>query len=789
MIPPAHGPFPHRCTLPGVTRADENPSRPPAPPARAAASPTRVWLAAGVLVLLAACAAGTIGTWGDPGGADAPGARANAAAVAFAAIGGGLLAGLYTLAGAGFGRLIARALRPAPTFPTPRELELLIGLAAMLTLSHLLGWLGLLTGITAWGVVLVGVVVWLASITGTLTPSTDATPRPSPLWWLLALPAVGVMLAAASSPPGWLWTSEAGGYDTLSYHLQLVREWLEGDGGGATGGGRLTPLAHNIYSYLPGYAEGAFLHLAHMGVTLRSIVGAAAGATVGELPETAILGTAWLHAFVAIGTALGLRRAITFITPAGGPRESATVAAAALAATPWVVVVGSLAYNEMFVVALGVGCVLAAVTPGLSATVRGVLIGLMGSAAVGAKPTAFFMLAPIVLAAIVTPRFVLTRADWTRLLAAAAVAGLLTGAPWLIRNFAASGNPVFPFAYSVFGDGPWSPEQHARYKSAHRFDGSVTDRFAAAVALPTAGAGNDRTHGLGGQPRGIFHSQWSILFPVGIAGLALGLVTRATHRPAAFMLMALIAQLAAWLALTHVQSRFLLPCAIPLCIGVALGIESLHVLLGAKPHSRKVALILGAACTAWLCARSVIIFAEERSGRPNAMLAYGVHALTGEPLVHEFLHMPPDMRRENFAQLPGPEVYVNAGGLDELLPTGGTLYLFGDATPFYFTHPRIPVLYHTTYDAPPWEPKRGDPHKAYANDHHHWARELWARDVRFVLVNTSELARLRRSRWYDPAVIPEFVDEFVREYTRPIASWPRRGQALYMLKPPGNPAR
>jgi hypothetical protein len=767
MIPPSLAHFRHFKYTAGMAPEDENASRP-----LWALTAPRAWALAGVLALVAACAAGTIGAWPsstNPAIPDAPGPGAGAAAVAFAAVGGGVLAALYILAACGIGRGVVRALRPVS--PASRELEFGAGLAAMLVLSHLLASIGALTPLTAWGVVLIGVVLWGASFARPVKTAIGSSATAA-WWWLPALPAAAVLLAAASNPPGLLWASEAGGYDTVSYHLQLVREWLAA--------GRLSPLDHNIYSYLPSYAEGAFLHLAHLAVPIRSLLGPDVTASVGGLAETAILGAAWLHALVAIGAAVGLARVASTILTDG--REFAALAGAALLATPWVVVVGSLAYNDMFVVALGAGCVLAAVSPGLSASARGVLIGLMGSAAVGAKPTAFFLLAPLVLAAIVLPKLVTTRGDWMRLIVACAVVGSLAGAPWLIRNAAASGNPVFPFAGSVFGDGPWTAEQHARYKSAHRFDGSVSDRFAAALALPTAGAGDPKAHGLGGQPRGLFHNQWSILFPIGIIGLGLGLAAARTRRASATMLVALAAQLGAWLALTHVQSRFLLPCVIPLALGVALGLEALRTLLGGTRGARLATLSLGAVCVAWLALRTVLIFSSECGGRPNVLLAFGVDGLTGEPLIHELSHVPAEMRERVFSGLPSPQMFVNTGGLDDFIPPSGptAIYLLGDATPFYFTNPRVPVVYHTTYDRPPWA--TSDP--AASSNPDAWARALHDRGVRFVLVNNAELARLHDSGWYDPAVTPTLVDQFVREHGRVIVRWPHRGQDLYMLKEP-----
>ena len=39
--------------------------------------------------------------------------------------------------------------------------------------------------------------------------------------------------------------------------------------------------------------------------------------------------------------------------------------------------------------------------------------------------------------------------------------------PWLLKNAVATGNPVYPLAYSVFGANDWSPEMDAKWKTGH----------------------------------------------------------------------------------------------------------------------------------------------------------------------------------------------------------------------------------------------------------------------------------------------------------------------------------
>ncbi|HRQ74168.1 MAG TPA: hypothetical protein PLU35_14175, partial [Phycisphaerales bacterium] len=214
-------------------------------------SPTgaRAWTlalgAAGGVMLLAAVA-----SIGSPGGsAGALGSVIFKAGSAWPAV-------LYLLGAHGLGRLASRAWRAA-TFAAP--LQFGAGLAIMLSVSHLLGVAGLLHGATGialgLGVCIAGAAVaceqWARAARA---GRRDSAQTRGGAW--LAAPAAAVLAVAACSPPGWLWDSEFGGYDVLSYHLQLPQEWLAL--------GSIRPLQHNVYSYLPGYVEAAYLHLAAM---------------------------------------------------------------------------------------------------------------------------------------------------------------------------------------------------------------------------------------------------------------------------------------------------------------------------------------------------------------------------------------------------------------------------------------------------------------------------------------------------------------------------------------------
>src|SRR5205809_404472 len=62
--------------------------------------------------------------------------------------------------------------------------------------------------------------------------------------------------ACAMLPPGLLWGDEPNGYDVLEYHLQVPREWYEL--------GRIVPLQHNVFSFLPFNVEMHYLLAMHL---------------------------------------------------------------------------------------------------------------------------------------------------------------------------------------------------------------------------------------------------------------------------------------------------------------------------------------------------------------------------------------------------------------------------------------------------------------------------------------------------------------------------------------------
>lgn len=647
---------------------------------------------------------------------------------------------IYLLAALGYGLLLGRFV---PDAPGAAALRAGIGLAFMLSLSHGLAALGLLTPMPSIAVCAIGLAVLARRVIVSGGSWLRASPSVRPGW--ASIPAACVLLVAASNPPGTLWGSEFGGYDALSYHLQLPQEWLTL--------GRLAPLEHNVYSFLPGYVESAFLHLAVMTEAPVSVApGKGHGMMAGD--GWGVLSCQWLHAGITLMAAWTVGALALVLADRAGldgrrQRLAGSIAHGATLATPWIIVVGSLAYNEMAVVALGAGAVLAALHEPMRPWTRGLLTGALVGVACGAKPTALFMVGPVAGLALIAS---LPRRAWLVAIGAGALAGIVTLAPWLVRNLIASGNPVFPAAADLFGSAHWTGEQVARFASAHRFDGSLLDRFRTAFwTSPQASADAPDVVRF----RGLANPQWGVLFPASLLG-AIAWFTfkgpesseRSRRLVSLVLVLGLPAQLLGWLLLTHVQSRFLLPCVITAAPLIALAVARL-------PRPR-VATLLGLVLVIVQVGVTIWVWSRQLDGAPTRAMIAGVRTFKGEPFVPE-VHAP----------MPIPAVNQIAGS--------DAVYLLGGATPLYFAPP---VLYHTTWDTSPL----GQLMREHPDQPWTWSAALRARGVVYVLADLAELTRLGESGWYDTDVTVPGVLQWLDEVAEPVMGWPDSGQLLYRLK-------
>ncbi|HZW07159.1 MAG TPA: hypothetical protein VFF65_08540, partial [Phycisphaerales bacterium] len=551
---------------------------------------------------------------------------------------------------------------------------------------------------------------------------------------LLGCASVAVLLVAACNPPGILWRSEAGGFDALSYHLPLAQEWATGT--------RIWPLQHNVYSFLPSYAESGFTQVAALcgGSLIRND---GMGALACQFVH---VGQTLLAAFTvgALAAAIARRCGIDGY----GATLGGGLAFAAVLGVPWTAVTGSLAYNEMAALALAAGAMLAAVSDG-KAWQRGLGCGLLLGAATACKPTFFFMAGPtaaLLLLTSIPPRQLL------KPLLAGVLGGLVMLAPPLVRNWAACGNPVFPLSTAA-GRAHWSPEQAEKFSKAHGRDGTIGEQTRRLFSpTPEPGA-------FIGEPRGVMHSQWAMMFPVCGGALLLLALRRATHKTAAVLAAGAAAAFVFWIVATHGQSRFLVPLLPNLAC--ALGVLAASLLgdgAGLSP-ARRLSLIFVAVVPLMASAATVRLFLTENGARPNALLTRGVSYLSGETEREEYDTLPLS-EREDLDKHASMPVYTAVIMRDP----GDKLFLVGDATPLYYL---VPVVYNTTWD----RSALGEAMARSPDEPAAWTRAVRATGATHILINEAEIARYRATYGFDPAITADRLNTWKFTLGDPVRTW------------------
>lgn len=510
----------------------------------------------------------------------------------------------------------------------------------------------------------------------------------------LLIPAA-VLLFAAALPPGILWTDEANAYDVLEYHLQCPREYYEA--------GRIEFLPHNVYASFPQQMEMSYLLLMNL------MGGPYAGAVPSQL----------LHASCGILAVL----AVWCWSKPGPPR---CVAAVLIGSTPWLAYLGGIAYVEngvLFFAAVAAGVLLRDLDAkgGVSARAlpaAGLCAGLSG----GCKyPSLLFVVVGLGAAwFIATTGPLARRAKFLALYAAGAV---LTFSPWLIRNAAFTGNPVYPFAYQWFGGKAWSAEQAEQWSRAHSLPPehrSLSARLGLAVRELV---GRDT-------PAGFRFSMFGpALLAFGAAGMFL-----ARLRSARLMSVWSALIFAFWVAYTFITARFAVPLVIPLAFTGGLIFSASH----ARPPQ----------------ASSLSI---RRRIWPVLLLLLAGSALNSHALLSKL-----NRHREywqtvagiRLAHLPGKtDLAVEQNTIAEQIPRTGYAWIVGDAAVYYIDRR---IHYTVVFCRDPWlDYATGrSPADALA-----WLRQ---RGVTHVVFAWKEIDRLRATYGFHPLATDEWVAQLER---------------------------
>ncbi len=373
-------------------------------------------------------------------------------------------------------------------------LSMLVGLSMLSTLTLLIGLVGGLTS----RLPLMGGIVVLATAAGCASPgmaqrigygicagvrrtaarpatsvrtrtrdqmlqSLGAEPKSMMSVWLVRLVPIGTCLLAGLTLYGCLMPPWE--FDVVEYHLQAPKEFFQA--------GRIRFNDHNVYANMPLAAE---MH----SLAAMTIVGGADGWWLGGLIGKSVTGCMSVMAAMLLGG---------FMSRARGS-WCGWVAAAMLLATPGTSHVAMAGLIDMALAAylLAATIVLTELWPKLrlgTVTFRELfLVCLLAGSAAACKYTGLVMATIPVLAAISAGLLKARQFHRLNVLALAGSLGLLlTCVPWYAKNYAWTGNPVFPLATSLFGASGLSELQVERWNLAHRVPAAANHGAYSVVAM------------------------------------------------------------------------------------------------------------------------------------------------------------------------------------------------------------------------------------------------------------------------------------------------------------------
>jgi len=522
-----------------------------------------------------------------------------------------LVAALWCLAAAGWGRPLAAWLG---TRGTGRTIVVGLGFVALGLATWAAGVLGLLAPVCLAVLALPALVPFRPS--GPRRPRVVAAREP-----VAAVCAVltGVFLFIYAWPA---FAPELG-WDALTYHLQVPAHWLSAR--------RIHIIPFSLGSFYPFLAEMWFM----LG---RAFGGDDAAKLVNYafLPLTAA-------SLVGIGTSLGSRTA-------------GWLAALVYVAQPPAGLLSSQCYNDLEIAWLTLLAVDAALRPGMGwRIVSAVLCG----GVLGCKYTGMLTLA-------------LCGSAWTwrawrehrimgGLILPSAVAGLVF-APWPIRDWLQTGNPVYPMAARVFPDSGWNPFYSAE-QAARIVPGAVappiSETLLQLVRLP--------------YDFSVSFGAIGVLFTPLIFGLLPGLAVASSRRiaatrafagsPAAARAAAGLGFIGLWVVARGGDDRYLIPAVALLAVPAAEGALRLS-----RGQALRAALVAAAVVAA------LFVQAVHLTGYLSAIYVPWRVAAGAEP------------RRTYLcrAMLPNYETYPFAEKVNAMLPRGARVLLFSDIVAYYY---------------------------------------------------------------------------------------------------------
>jgi hypothetical protein len=150
-------------------------------------------------------------------------------------------------------------------------------------------------------------------------------------------------------------------------------------------------------------------------------------------------------------------------------------------------------------------------------------------------------------------------------IALAALLAIVIASPWYIRNYVNTGNPVYPFFYSVFGGRNWSQENADHYADEQRTfgigqkisqDGNYEgkDPLALPGSVTALALQPDKQINLG--------TPWGAIGPLFVLGLLWWPFSRRVRRFEGTIIVTVLISLVAWFFLSQ-QSRYIIGLVVP----------------------------------------------------------------------------------------------------------------------------------------------------------------------------------------------------------------------------------
>lgn len=328
---------------------------------------------------------------------------------------------------------------------------------------------------------------------------------------------------------------------------------------------------------------------------------------------------------------------------------------------------------------------------------------------------------------------------WWRVGAACLLAVLVSALPWYAKNWASTGNPVYPLASSLFGSGNLTEDQIARWNRAHQVPQTSDGKRYGWQAWSSASA------------QVVLQSEYLPLALVPLTVLAMLLfVWKPKRAPLAMALLMMLWILAVWFFATHRIDRFLVPI---LPLAVMLASYSLQWLNRSGYQSWTAALML------------------------FSLLYAGLLSLSNIACDSRWLVSYESLKRDiGTAEVPG-RLSPGIDWLNHQLPATARVLLVGQAQVFRY---QPPIYYATCFNTPVGESalNSGDPELA--------RRWLQDQGITHVLVQWSEINRYRSPGNYGFSAWPTRSDiDLLMQWNllrRVEQDWPMDWQASELLE-------